>query len=384
MVLYATYVTRGGALQSVHAFSESPVTWGIIILILVALIAIVVSYAVNRPSFGSGFIERFRTMSLYNQAMSISFICLIVLAFVCSMGIILPLILLIATGAQYSVEPAFYTYGCTPFVIILLLALITCHLTRNRKDYDLKRLIRLFAIPLVLGVILVFLETPTSNIIANFGIPLLILAIGVTIYQMLQSSFSIESFKRALQESSRAAIHAGLAIILLGAFVSSTMTVHENSGQTIEIPIGMTMAMEDTGISVWIYDTTYKTQNSEVDFVMLVTIGIIDGGNIYFETAELTADQNYLNANGDPNLYAYPAVFHRLWRDIYISVIGISQDTALIRVTVLTLVSFVWIGSILLCIGIVPLMSYRAMEIIRDPEQQVKQEQEPEISNKTA
>ncbi len=362
-VLYATYITRGGSIQSVHAFAESPVISGITLVLIVSFIAIIIPFILHPPSIKFS-LDGFRMMTLYNKSMVIAFLCLIALAIICLLGIFIPLLLLIATGMQYSVEPTFYTYGCSPFVIILIISLISCHLTRFNKEYNLMKLGRIIFAPIILGVILVFLKIPSQNGIANFGLPILAVAVGISLYRMLQSSFSIEAFDRALRESSRAAIHAGLAIILLGAFASSTLHIQENDGQTFEVTLGRTTLLETTGISIRVYDTQVIRFTSDVDFEMLVTIGIIEGESISLKSARLLADPNYVTAAGEPRLYAFPAIFHSLWRDIYVSVVGISQNSFLLRVSVMYIVSFVWIGSILLCVGIVPLLSYRGKTLL--------------------
>ncbi|MFQ6125086.1 MAG: cytochrome c biogenesis protein CcsA [Candidatus Heimdallarchaeota archaeon] len=362
-VLYAAYITRGGSIQSVHAFAESPVILGIIMLLVGSFVVMIIPFALRPLRIRFSLVE-FQKMSLYKKSMEIAFLCLIALAIVCFLGIFIPLLLFIATGVQYSVEPAFYTYGCSPFTLILIISLISCHITRFKKAYDLKSLGRIIIPPIVLGVLLFFLNIPTYHGIANFGIPILAVAVGISLYRMLQSSFSIEAFDRAIRESSRSAIHAGLAIILLGAFISSTTQLHENDGQTFEVILGRTTLLETTGISIRVFDTQYLRFTSELDFEMLVTIGVIEGGSISLKSAHLLVDPNYLTASGEPRLYAFPAIFHSLWRDIYVSVVGISQNNFLLRVSVMPFVSLVWIGSILLCVGIVPLLGYRGKTLL--------------------
>ncbi len=203
--LFTIFITRSGVVASIHAFAASPIGYGLVVMM--ALFTIIFAFLKSRyevPIFDLRLARSVRAFSSF-----LAFSSLMVLAFICFIGT------LMAIPALDS--PEYYNMACFPFTILFLASLIGCSFP---KRLGFKGYSYILCAVFTASIALTLLRFPTPNDMANFGIPIASFALAVIFARMLSS---IARRERAFPYiASSGLIHAGLGMMLLGAFVSST------------------------------------------------------------------------------------------------------------------------------------------------------------------
>ena len=117
LVLLGTFLTRSGAVASVHAFTESPLGPLLLGFVLLAVLSATVLTGRNRPAPRPGrapLLSR-RTAVLVNAVL------LVTVAAAVLIGTVLPLLTEPLTGTRASVGPGYYERTAVPLAVVLLL-----------------------------------------------------------------------------------------------------------------------------------------------------------------------------------------------------------------------------------------------------------------------
>ena len=212
LVVFATAITRGGLAVSVHAFGQSPIGF-----VLLALLVLVVGYFLYYQRKGGKplFDLSLDTDSVYSASMSMSFVSLILIAVVCLWGMIFPMVGGLMGGGEVSVDAAFFNKWCYPFVLLFVASLIGCHLS---SKLSMKTYAGLLGGLVVLGVAAALLRFPTPNMLANFGIPFSLCALGAVAYSTIGR---VTGGSRSGLLISRGLIHLGVVLVVLGILLGS-------------------------------------------------------------------------------------------------------------------------------------------------------------------
>ena len=367
LVVFATAITRGGLAVSVHAFGQSPI--GAVFLALMALMAGYFLYHQKRggkPLFDLNL----DTDSAHSASMSLSFISLILIALVCLWGMIFPMVGGLMGGGDVSVDAAFYNKWCYPFVLLFVASLIGCHLSSR---LSMKTYVGLLGGLLLLGVAAAIFGFPTSNMLANFGIPFVLCALGAVAYNAAER---ISGSSRSGILMSRNLIHLGVVFVVLGIFLSSPAVTDYgelgvNPDSTLDLgdvrlEFGALSIREPYG-NVQTASTDASCNPEFAGFTIPVTL--VQGGsrtsgelNIFLYTIHGVVSRPLILRTLDTDVYV---VLHQT-EDVYLSLVhllmGMSMPPTSFVVNVKTfpLMNVIWLGVALMSVGIVyPLLRVR-------------------------
>jgi cytochrome c-type biogenesis protein CcmF len=271
MILFGTALTRGGLLESVHAFggvSEAieaenlppilrhiylnyPVWQGLLewvygnpvgaALLIFAFCVLLFFFYVARRADKPLYTFDLDTSSLFSVSIFAAYWSLMALLIICFLGDTAPIIGGVFSGKTQAMDVEFYNRWCFPFTLAFAAALMGCNSGLKMKNYA-----GLIAVVLGVGVILAVLGQPTPNPGANFGLPLLIAA-GIAIAYNFARVLSKKTSSARLW--GRALVHLAIIIILIGVFVSSAAeeesgNIHAKPGSVIE-SLGLHIALSD-------------------------------------------------------------------------------------------------------------------------------------------
>ena len=356
-IIFATAVTRGGLAQSVHAFGKSSI--GTVLLIMMGVIIVYYLGAKSKKNF-SYFEFELKTDTVYDTAITMSFLSICMIAAVSLWGIIFPIINSGMTGGDVSIDAAFFNKWTYPFVLLFLAGLIGCNLY---EVLDMKKYSATLFGAVILGVAGVITNFPTSNTLANLGLPLTALAGLASIYHL----FTSIQKSRKLQIS-RSILHFGVAVIMLGILLSATGEV--NYGELIGTP-NSTMDLGDVQLEVGeftaikatgtvIRDPSSTELSPEFSGLSIPMTANIGGTSV-------TKDVKILlySAHG---IVSRPTVIRGLGWDVYI-VLHQSQNVYrsmahgldgiemlpsdfVVSVIYFPLMNLIWFGTLIMCIGV--------------------------------
>lgn len=214
-VIFSTLITRGGGLNSLHAFTgeNNLITWTIIVgSVLVILSLYVVYNSLNSLS------EQFKETKLFLDYLNYLF--LFMLAFVCIFGLFI-------TPLSYFLSNIFninIIFVGTDFFILttlilasgLALALIFCLLY---SIYKLKWITAAIIIGVVFQSLFSLVLFILSSIWINPLIAIFILALLASILKLIKDFDSSKGIKHFFRINSKTYIHTGLSLILIGTLI---------------------------------------------------------------------------------------------------------------------------------------------------------------------
>jgi cytochrome c-type biogenesis protein CcmF len=357
MIIFSTALTRGGLLESVHAFGKSPV--GPVLMgfaFAVVLFFFYLTRRANKPLYNFDL----DTSSLYSVAIFAAYWSLMSLLIICFLGDAAPIIGGLFRENPMTTNPDFYNKWCYPFTLAFVAALAGCNIGLKIKRYAL-----LIAIVLGVGAVLATIGQPTPNWLANLGLPLLLVA-GITIAY---------NFARLSSKNSRlwgkTIVHLAVIIILIGVFFSSA--AETESGNIVAKPGSVIDAL---GIQIALNNFTlypgtgsvYYPQHSFVGperSALKMDVAIEEGGEVHHESLWM-----YYYANH--GVVSEPLIISAPTGDIYISMhqtkssfnsmfyalMGqeVQPEDAIIVVKRVTLIWLVWFGILLLGLGMTVLL----------------------------
>jgi cytochrome c-type biogenesis protein CcmF len=403
LVIFATYITRSGVWQSVHAWSETEVglilKWTIYLTLAFTIIIISLSYYFGKvtprpqpprqqaadpygpPSPPPGALppppwarssweppedeapaaERHFKRILRKNWDSISMFLTTILFFILTLVIFVALWI-----TKGKVIPELYETRLTPIIILLLVVMSICLCWRYFGKENSIYIIAWTALAgVACAVVLpkyVFPDTATdfygnfinTHHIVGFIIPFVFLLIIVAFVRMIKT-FNRKSARTTLNSIGAQIIHIGVVLIILGYVASQTML--ENS--TEQLREGETMDFDEYQIKLIdikiTEDTGDKDSNENWD-TWDVTVDIYKN-KILKERVKMNVvygfnfDQQgrrYYSMIMSSEIY----VEEMLKEDLYISFKAVNNDVVEIEAQTIPLVSYLWIGMILFIIGI--------------------------------
>ncbi len=228
-VLFGAFITRSGILESLHAYSLSPI--GFVFLMGGLLFFI--------PLFRSRHEEAVNhnpTRSLYNYSMMISQWSLMLIALVCLAGILMSIFAPL-TGSFGSPSFDYYNRALFPIIIVFFAALIGCSIPRV-LTWTMFGVIIVAAS--IMGMFLSFMDFPVQNHLVDFGLPLVLTVSAVEVLGLFADARS-----RRVRAAGRRMIHIAMPIIILGVFFSTSMAWK----QTLTVPLESQATVD--GITIW-------------------------------------------------------------------------------------------------------------------------------------
>lgn len=347
LVLYGTFLTRSGILESVHAFADSglgAVLMGFLLIILAAALRLMIRRRDYLKSDPVGFdLSR-------SGLILITSILLVVSAGTVLVGSFYPLLLEVMGGVQQMVQAGYYNTVNVPIAVLIFMLLGICPLIRWRR-YKLDEL----------------KPKITVSVLSSISVVLIALILGVrdpiTISATLACTLTLTTHLKEFYDASRSGddkglsnlyaaicgdhrrfggyiVHLSLIVMVIGVCGSS---IYENRD----------IFTLQAGSSHTIGDYTLEYQGTEA-------IHSPSGDGIYYVAIlDLYGENGYI-ARAMPDLfysfrfeetYQHVYIKSRLFEDIYIIYQGSEEGYALFEARVIPLVSFIWWGGVLLLFG---------------------------------
>ncbi len=214
-IIFSTLITRGGGLNSLHAFTgeNSLIMWTLIVgLVLVIFSLYVVYNSLNSLS------EQLKKAGLFLDYLSYLF--LFMLAFVCIFGLIItPLSYFLSNFLSINILFVGTDYFILTTLMLasgLAITLIFCSLY---KRYKLKWITAVIILGIVFQSIISLVLFLLSNIWINPLIAIFILAFLASILKLIKDFDGSTSIKRFFRINSKTYVHTGISLILVGTLI---------------------------------------------------------------------------------------------------------------------------------------------------------------------
>jgi cytochrome c-type biogenesis protein CcmF len=351
-VMFGTFATRSGVIESVHSFARSEVGfpmlsfWGIITVISTALVL----WRWNRGELQDEhqFANLLSRESLF-VLNNVIFIALFVAIFWGSFG--LPITSELAFGKEVTIGAQTFEFYTVPLFIAMYILMGIAPLTAWGTT-SLKRLGNAVSIPIILTIISVVFAilVGTSPVIAIMGYGVVLFAGYVAIYEIFRGAQARHKsigenwfrattalFQRNQRRYGGYIVHLGVTIIGIGIIGS---TVFQTEVQYTLLR-GDSVAIQDYSIQ---FDNFTRAQ-------------AVDGRMMNIAEVTLSRYDNEI-AQLRPRVDDYPdmpmtiaGAYSTLENDFYVLYMGGSGEQATFRIYINPLINLVWWGGIVLIIG---------------------------------
>jgi len=314
LVLYATFITRSGLWESVHAFGQSKsgtlLAFVLFFTLTASVILLLRNLSNNKGKKAS--LEFFLTIMLLS-----------VLGFVSFWGITYPIIFKFK-GVSVTISKEFFNIWSYPFTIALFIVLGYCLLPRGKRKF--------IALAPLLALLFVLIK-PTKNMLVNFALPIILIPLGISIYRLKNSSVHL--------------IHLGAALILIGAMLSSVGEHTYNINIAYPEELGTVKEFGEYGISLNKIQVFRDIKNN---IVVQAHVDIYKGNKkIASGTPKVIYDKKW-------GLVTHVYIKRGILNDVHVIFQGFSphRENIIIPITVKVVpyITFLWTGILLLIIGI--------------------------------
>jgi cytochrome c-type biogenesis protein CcmF len=371
-VLFATWVTRSGILSSVHGFALSIVSWTMLATLLanVVFAAVVTVWSgyrdMNDESDDEGWSisHLVDTSNIRNLSLKVSLIGLLVVTAASVVGVVLPAAINLHTvlanpsatsSDMVSIGQDFFWLGFYAGSFFLLVAAFYCMETVmvGPRRKGLLIIILLIAGIVIDGVPYLFptVVPLTSSLIASLLVPIAGGALVYILVVFIRTMAGREPGTFTIRKMGRVMLHLGLVILILGVLMSENAVYENNS----------TYGEGDTHLiapNIWVKVNNIEMAyfNSQYDFLMAVTVWVIEGNNV--------VGIGYASIQGNPD---YGSVSYTVYiqssalRDVFIAITGFQEVlpntfAVTIHAKILPLVSFVWMGVFFMVAAVLPMV----------------------------
>ncbi|MFG3603221.1 heme lyase CcmF/NrfE family subunit [Micromonospora chersina] len=331
LVLLGTFLTRSGAVTSVHAFTDSPLGPMLLgfVLLAVAVSAVLTGRRAPEPARAG----RPRALSRATLVL-VHGVLLVTIAAVVLIGTILPLLTAPLTGTRSSVGPAYYQRTAVPLAVVVLLVMgVTPALRVRDRSAALRRLVVPAAAGLGTVALVGLLSRPGPAALTAFGAAGFVLTglAGDLAHRLRRPG----PHRRPARLAGLVA-HAGLALVAVGVAGSSAY------GRDAERPlrVGETLRVGDVAVRLVGVDRTGGSGSMAVRARLALTAS----GR---PARTMTPALRYQAARDAA--VTVPAIRTGPLRDTYVTLLAVAEDsgTATVRLAVNPLVGLIWAGGAL-------------------------------------
>ncbi len=351
LCIFGTFLTRSGVVSSVHAFAQSPIG-KYFVTFLAIHIAIVVYLILDRLDYLK---SESQLESVVSRESSFLFNNLILLASCFSIlwGTMFPVISEYVTGEKISVDAPFFNRVNIPIGLFLLFLTGVGPLIAWRRS-SLESLKKAFLWPTV-GMVLTMVALAAAGVNHLFALMSFGLCMFVTltiVFEFFKGSAAIaaksgQNFLAAMVELTHRntrryggyVVHMGIVAMFIG-FSGAAF----NKDATVEVKMGDSFQIGHYQLKV---KEIREGENDNYQWGHAAIDVYRDGAKI----GELSPEQRLYKADKQPA--SVVAIRRRLNEDLYLNFAGMANggQKAVIQAYVFPLVSWIWIGAIVLLFG---------------------------------
>ncbi|RZU75315.1 cytochrome c-type biogenesis protein CcmF [Micromonospora kangleipakensis] len=332
LVLLGTFLTRSGAVASVHAFTDSPLGPMLLGFVLLAVVASTILTG-WRPPEPAG-----RTASPVllsrSTAVLVNGVLLVTIAAVVLIGTIFPLLSGPLGGVRTSVGPDYYHRTAVPLAIVVLLAM---GVTPALRGHDRTRALRRLAVPGAVALATV----AVVGLLSRPGLPALT-AFGTAAFVLTGLAGELpDRFRRSGRGRLAGLVaHAGIALVAVG--VAGSSAYGRDAERTVRT--GETLRVADVSIRLVGVDR----RGDSGGMTVRARLRLSESGE-----AERTVTPVLRYHPARDTVVTLPAIDTGLLRDTYVTLIAVSPDdgSATLRLAVNPLVGLLWAGGALTAAG---------------------------------
>ncbi|MEU4481210.1 cytochrome c-type biogenesis CcmF C-terminal domain-containing protein [Micromonospora sp. NPDC023966] len=335
LVLLGTFLTRSGAVASVHAFTDSPL--GPMLLGFVLLAVVVSAVLTGRRAPEPTRPGRPRALSRATLVL-VHGVLLVTIAAVVLIGTILPLLTAPLSGTRSSVGPAYYQRTAVPLAVVVLVVMGVAPALRVRdRSAALRRLVVPAGAGLGAVALVGLLSRPGPAALTAFGAAGFVLTglAGDLAHRLRRSG----PHRRTGRLAGLVA-HAGLALVAVG--VAGSSAYGRDAERTLRV--GETLRVSDVAVRLVGVDRTGGSESMAVRARLALT----SSGHA---ARTITPALRYHPARD--TAVTVPAIGTGPLRDTYVTLLAVSEDsgTASVRLAVNPLVGLIWAGGALTAVS---------------------------------
>lgn len=339
LAIYSTYIIRSGTVKSAHSFGEgyqlSLLINFIILITIITELMVIYRYSKLKQDAQSPISGLLSNRNI----LYITTILMILLSFILFWGLTAS-VLLTSYGASISAN--LYAAWSYPLTIGLIMALGICML-----EILGRRWVKGIIAGCVLILAILFLK-PSGDIYTNISISVLTFAGIATIYRLYKSMGSKRMRTKLIFGASHI-LHFGILVMLVGVLMSTY--------STSESVIFMKFYEKKSvgGYEIQLTDLAYPVEH-KLATAVLTKIGTY---NIYKDGVMVgSGEARFREINGE--FITEPYIYRGLFSDVNVRYQGIgTRDQIFISVANIRVIpgmTIIWAGSILVVIGILPLL----------------------------
>jgi cytochrome c-type biogenesis protein CcmF len=351
LCIFATFVTRSGIIQSVHAFGESVIGY-YFMAFLIAVLAV---------SFGLAFYRRrelaseaeLKSLLSREAGFLLNNLLLGGLALAVLIGTVFPTVSEIVRGTQVALGPPFFERVSAPLSLAIVILIGVCPLLGWRKTSSerlMKRLLYPGIIALAVAVLLFVAGITEPFALLSFAVCAFVAS--STLWEFLRDTLArhrstgedhLLAFRRLITKNRRRyggyLVHLSMVIIVMGVVGSS---LYQTEYQ-VTLTEGERVAVEDYTLE----QEAFWVESSPNKHRFATPLGVYQGGK---RIATLVPERNF-HWNTE-QWVTEVAIRTSLKEDLYVSLASMTQDgTATFQVLINPLVVWLWIGGGLLLLG---------------------------------
>ena len=351
LILLATFVTRSGVIQSVHAFGRSPIGSYFLAFIGLSLVVLGVLWFRRRHEFGAGY--AFRELLSRETSLLLTNLVLLGTALIVLVGTLFPALVELVQGRQAALNTSFYERTVGPLALALTALIGICPSLAWGVTSG-QRLRRLLILPaggaLVTGVVVLALGARELVSLISFAIcAFAALSLLATLHRdaASRSARTGEVFPLALLRAVSShrrrygahIVHLGIVLVAVGVTGSSLYQE--------EVRVALAPGEE---VSVGTYTLQYRDLVSEglPDRQRFTAIVDVSRGNRHLRTLE---PEKSFHWNVE-QWVTEVAVRSTLKEDLYLILGGLDEGgLASFQILINPLVAWLWVGGGMLLAG---------------------------------
>ncbi|MGW8282433.1 MAG: heme lyase CcmF/NrfE family subunit [Gemmatimonadota bacterium] len=353
LVLFGTFLTRSGVLESVHAFTEGiigPLFLGFIAIVAIISLALIGwrSDRLHAPGHLDGIVSR-ESAFIFNNLLLVAF------TFTVLLGTTFPLIVEAINQNRVSVGPPYFNKVSIPIGLLLLFLMgIGPALPWRRTSPE--KLRRTFIVPSLVGlaaaVVCLALGMRAVWPIVTIGFAGFVMTTiveefrkGINARKRIAGVSTPVAFWQILTRNNRRyggyVVHTGIVVIVVALAISGTWRAERE----VTLNRGEHMVLGDYVVQ---FDEVWGEQQPQ-RFVVGSTFTVFRKGK---EVGTLQPRMNYYTGSQQP--IATPAVRSSLKEDLYLTLMAFDQQKgayATVRAILNPAVPWLWIGGMIVALG---------------------------------
>jgi cytochrome c-type biogenesis protein CcmF len=366
-VIYATWVTRSGVLNSVHGFSISLVSWTMFAtvlfnFVLAAILTIRAGYVDMSDDEDDDGWNFFSLSNLRDLSIKIALLGILVVLTTSVSGVVIPAALNLAqaildpigfTDNMVSIGLEFFRAGFYAGSLLLVVSAFYCmRSTILRTKLKSVLVLALLGVGGILAVLTITTgqALPTHYWPANALIPVAVCSVGYLVVAFARTMAGREGGAFTMRRMGRLMLHLGLVVLLLGVFSSENVVIDQTntylSGDSTELgPSGIGVGVTDIDLVYWV---------DQYDFELHVLVHVTEGDSAWLGLIVVRGNPQWQHVAQD--VFVQSSAL----RDVFVSLrtfneVAPNVHTVDLQAKILPLVSFVWLGVFLMIMALLPL-----------------------------